>query len=58
MKVKATQKGYYGNKIIEIDEEFEILKPEHFSERWMISLEPEAPTHKKELAKKPAAAGK
>ena len=35
MRVVATQKGYYGSKIREPDEEFGLTDAEHFAKEWM-----------------------
>ena len=40
MKVKATSKGYYGGKIREPGDEFEIVSMQEFSRRWMVKMEP------------------
>ena len=34
MRVRATERGFFDNHLVEIDEEFDVTKPQ-FSERWM-----------------------
>lgn len=47
MKVKATKMGFYGKGVSmrrrREGEIFEISDPKHFSSRWMVKVEAEAP---------------
>ena len=38
MKVRATRKGYYGLKIREERDEFDIQDKSEFSEKWMVAV--------------------
>lgn len=43
MNVKATQRGYYGGRIIERGETFAIADEKQFSKEWMAKAEAEKP---------------
>jgi hypothetical protein len=39
MRVRATQRGYYGSRVREPGEEFGLAKDEDFSPKWMVETE-------------------
>jgi hypothetical protein len=39
MRVRATQRGYYGGRVREPGEEFSLAKDEDFSSKWMVETE-------------------
>jgi hypothetical protein len=47
MQVKATQRGYFGGRIIERGETFAITDEKQFSDEWMAKVEAEKPAHAK-----------
>jgi hypothetical protein len=58
MRVRATQKGFYGGVFREpghVTEEFDITTPEEFSSEWMEYLEKPEPAEVPAPAKAPAA---
>lgn len=53
MKVKATQRGYYG-QLREPGEAFEIANKADFSEVWMVKVEADKPGKSEPASEKPA----
>ena len=58
MKVRATRKGYYGLKVREERDEFDIQDESEFSEKWMVEVVKGSPREASQPKKQTPKAGR